>query len=346
MKKFDYSFLKNSIPGNLVGISNIVFSLKTKEDMRKAENKEAFESLRKSAIIKSIKSSNAIEGIVTTDTRIKDIIDGKPPITHDEKEISGYKDALALIHSEYNTLDFDIELICRFHKLLVGEVSPSEGGKFKSRDNLIMEYNSDGTRRIRFRPVPFSETEKAIEQLILAYMDARQDAEIPDLFLIQCVILDFLCIHPFTDGNGRISRLLTVLLLYLHGYDIGRYISLEGMINEYKESYYDALEKSSENWHKNENDYAPFILSFLQIVYRCYKELDEQFMNSAIKKAKKSERIEAVVMNAIVPISKSEIADRFPDISIKTIEYALSNMLKNGKIMKIGTYKNARYYKK
>ena len=182
-------------------------------------------------------------------------------------------------------------------------------------------------------------------QMLLAFYEARQDSEISPLLLIPCVILDFLCIHPFMDGNGRVSRLLTVLLLYLSGYDIVRYISYEGQVNKYKESYYGALRSSSINWHENENDYIPFIVNFLQILYRCFRDLDETFTDISLKKAKKSERVESILMGAIVPVSKQDIVAKVPDISVKTVELVLSKMLKENKVKKIGSYKDARYMK-
>ena len=346
MRRFDYSFLKNGIPGNIVGTIGIISDLNAKNQIRKMQYEQAFEELRKKAIIASVKGSNEIEGIVTTEERIKDLIEGATPVTHDEKEISGYKDALNLIHTEHQNLDVSRDVILMFHRMMEENVNPIEAGNFKSRDNLIMEYMPDGSRRVRFNPVKANETEKAIEQLLLAYYDARQDMEIPVLFLIPCFIVDFLCIHPFLDGNGRVSRLLTVLMLYIAGYDIGKYISVENQINEYKESYYAALEQASDGWHENKNDYIPFIVNFLQILYKCFKELDESFMDISLKKAKKSERVEAVLMGAVVPISKADIEDKLPDVSVKTIELVLNRMLKDAKIEKIGSYRNARYMKK
>lgn len=346
MRKYDYSFLKENTPANILNISNIIAGLNKKEEFRKLQYKDTFEKLRKKAMIESVKGSNAIEGIVTTDERIHDIVDGALPLTHDELEISGYKDALSLIHEEYEHLELMEETILLFHKMIESGNDPKEAGKYKSRDNLIMEYLPDGSRRIRFRPVAADETKNAMDQLLLAYYDARQDSDIPNLLLIPCVIVDFLCVHPFLDSNGRVSRLLTVLLLYIAGYDIGRYISLEGQINKYKEAYYDALEKSSEGWHENENDYVPFMIYFLQILYRCFKNLDDSFMEISLKKAKKSERVEAVLMSAIVPVSKADIMEKLPDISIKTVELVLNKMLKEDKITKIGTYRDARYMKK
>lgn len=345
MHRYDYSFLKKSVPGNIVGLTDIISDLRTKEEFRKLQYSDAFEVLRKKAIVESVKGSNAIEGIVTTDSRIKDIVEGSKPVTHDEMEISGYKNALNMIHTDHENLDVEKETILSFHRMILEQTNPREAGTFKTRDNFIMEIEPDGNRCVRFKPVSAKRVNAVMEQLLLAYYEARQDSEISPLLLIPCFILDFLCIHPFMDGNGRISRLLTVLLLYLSGYDIVRYISYEGQINKYKDSYYEALKTSSEKWHDNENDYVPFIVNFLQVLYRCFKDLDESFTAITLKKAKKSERVESILMGAIVPVSKQDIIAKVPDISIKTVELVLSKMLKENKIRKIGTYKDARYMK-
>ena len=343
MHRYDYSFLKKTVPGNIVGLTDIISDLRAKEEFRKLQYSDTFEVLRRKAIVESIKGSNAIEGIVTTDSRIKDIVEGSKPITHDEIEISGYKDALNLIHTEHENLDIEKETILSFHRMLLEQTNPREAGKYKTTNNFIMEIGPDGNRRVRFKPVPAKRVNADMEQLLLAYYEARQDSDISPLLLIPCFVLDFLCIHPFMDGNGRISRLLTVHLLYLSGYDIVRYISYEGQINNYKESYYEALKNSSNRWHENENDYVPFIVNFLQVIYKCFKDLDESFTDISLKKAKKSERVESILMGAIVPISKQDIIDKLPDISVKTVELVLGKMLKDKKIKKIGTYKDARY---
>ena len=343
MHIYDYSFLKDTIPVNIVSLTDVIADLKSREEFRKLQYSETFEILRKKAIIESVKGSNAIEGIVTTDDRIRDIVSGAIPITHDEMEISGYKDALNIIHSSYENLDLTEDLICLLHRTIEEETNRLEAGRYKKTNNFIMEYGPDGSRRVRFKPVSAKKVQENMEQLILAYYEARQDSEIPALMLIPCFILDFLCIHPFLDGNGRVSRLLTVLMLYLSGYDIVRYISYEGQINKYKAGYYEALQISSESWHDNKNDYVPFIINFMQILYRCYKDLDESFTDISLKKAKKSERVENILLGAIVPISKQEIMEKVPDVSVKTVELVLGKMLKENKIKKIGTYKDARY---
>ena len=343
MRRYDYTFLINQIPGNIVGLTDIIADLKSKEEFRKLQYSETFERLRQKAIIESVKGSNAIEGIVTTDDRIRDIINGSTPVTHDELEISGYKDALNTIHMNHENMDIEEDVIRMFHRMIEESVNASTAGEYKKTPNFIMEYGPDGSRRVRFKPISPANVSENMEQLILAYYDARQNSEISPLLLIPCFILDFLCIHPFTDGNGRVSRLLTVLLLYLSGYDIVRYVSYEGQVNKYKASYYESLEQSSSGWHENKNDYVPVIIYFLQIIYRCFKDLDESFTDISLKKAKKSERVESILLGAIVPISKQDIAEKVPDISVKTIELVLSKMLKDNKIKKIGTYKDARY---
>ena len=184
-----------------------------------------------------------------------------------------------------------------------------------------------------------------MKQLYLAYTDARDDSEIDQLLLIPCVILDFLCIHPFRDGNGRMSRLISLLLLYKNGFDISRYISFEEQINAKKGSYYEALKQSSAGWHENANDYIPFIENFLFTLYLCYKELDKRFLTLGTKKTSKKKRVEGAVMNAFLPISKKELQDLMPDISATTIEQVLGSMIKDGVIRKIGSTRNAKYIK-
>ena len=346
MHRYDYSFLKSEIPGSTIRLTGVIADLNAKEGFRKLQYSETFASLRQKAIIASVKGSNAIEGIVTTDNRINEIVNGADPVTHDELEIAGYKDALNLIHRNYGNMDINESTILMFHRLIEEGADPSEAGRYKTVSNYILEYSPDGKRRVRFKPVPPKEVPDNMEQLLLAYYDARQDPDIPALLLIPCFILDLLCIHPFRDGNGRVSRLLTVLLLYLSDYDIVRYISYEGQVDKYKASYYEALERSSALWHENRNDYIPVIINFLQILYRCFKELDDAFTDISLKKASKSERVENIVLNAVVPISKQEILKKLPDVSVKTAEIVLSRLLKENKIQKIGSYKDARYMKK
>lgn len=347
MRKFDYSFLDNGLlPANLVNLTANIASLKTMAGVRKEEHARVFSELEAIAKVQSVKSSNAIEGILASDERIEAIVNqNSAPLNHNESEIAGYRDALNEIHLGYTYIDFRQRDILRLHEILLSITGYEYGGKYKTDDNVILEVDATGTRKIRFSPTSASETKAAMEQLELAYLDASNDASINRLLLIPCVILDFLCIHPFRDGNGRMSRLLSLLLLYKNGYDVGKYVSFEEQINIHKTYYYEALRQSSVGWHTNENSYFPFIENFLSTLYLCYKELDKRFAIVHGKKITKKARIEATVINSLTPLSKSEICKILPDVSPTTVEAALGEMVKNGTIQRIGTGRASRYIK-
>ena len=345
MRKFDYSFLNNGLlPANLVNLTSGIAELKAMAGVRKDDYTQIFTELEAVAKIQSIKSSNAIEGIVTSDERIVEIVNqNSAPLNHNEAEIAGYRDALNNIHLEYKNIDFRQNDILRLHKMMMNYAGYEYGGKYKTDDNVILEIDANGNRRVRFRPIPASETSKAMEQLELAYMAARSDANINQLLLVPCVILDFLCIHPFRDGNGRMSRLLSLLLLYKNGYDAGKYVSFEEQINKFKSYYYDSLQQSSIGWDTNENNYFPFIENFLSTLYMCYKELDKRFAIVHGKKITKKARVEATVLNSLTPLSKAEICKILPDVSPTTVEAVLGEMVKTGSIRRIGSGRTTRY---
>lgn len=345
MRRFDYSFLRTGqLPARFVNLAVNIAGLKAMAGVRRENHEKIFTELEAVAKIQSVKSSNAIEGIVTSDERIAAIINGSSaPLNHDEAEILGYRDALAAIHEGFEHIDFRCRDILRLHAMLMAHTGDPLGGTYKTADNVILEVDSAGQRRIRFRPTPAAETAAAMEQLELAYLDARSDTEINQLLLIPCVILDFLCIHPFRDGNGRMSRLLSLLLLYKNGYDAGKYVSFEEQINRYKGSYYEALQCSSVGWEENQNDYFPFMENFLSMLYMCYKELDSRFAVSKTRRVTKRERVEATVLKSLLPVSKADIGKILPDVSPTTIEAALTAMVKAGSVRKVGQGRNTKY---
>lgn len=348
MHKYDYSFLKNMfVPVNFINMTNMIYAIRNEEETKKIDYQDIFTKLQKIAIVQSVKGSNAIEGIVTSDKRIEAIINqNSNPLNHNEMEILGYKDALNIIHTQYTNLSLNNSTILNLHNTLLNHTELMHKGMYKKEDNVIRERFSDGSSRVRWMPVSASDTESAMEQLILAYMDARDDSEINQLLLIPCVILDFLCIHPFTDGNGRMSRLLSLLLLYKNNFDISKYISFEEQINKSKGYYYEALRKSSYGWHENKNDYIPFMENFIMTLYLCYKELDKILLTIKSCKTSKTKRVEETILSAFIPISKKEIVELLPDISVTTIEKVLSIMLKDNRIIKIGSTNNCKYIKK
>lgn len=324
-----------------------ISQLKTIENFRKEKFEKIFTELESVAKVQSVKSSNEIEGIITSDDRINAIVNqNSAPLNHNESEIAGYRDALNLIHQNYQNISFSQNTILSLHKTLLSATNYEYGGKYKTENNVIMEIDNSGNRKVRFRPVEANETENAMEQLELAFLDAYNDSNVNQLLLIPCVILDFLCIHPFRDGNGRMSRLLSLLLLYKNGFDVGKYISFEEQINKNKTQYYDSLKISSENWHDNKNNYIPFMQNFIITLYQCYQELDKRFAVVNSSKITKNSRIEATVLNSILPISKSEICKILPDVSPSTIESVLGKMVKSQTIKIIGNGRGARYVRK
>jgi Fic family protein len=344
MRYFDYSFLEHGLlPAGLVSVVGAISELRERESALKSGYPDVFTRLESIAKVQSVKGSNEIEGIVTSEQRINEIVNqNSAPLNHNETEIAGYRDALALVHSDYNALDVRERDILRLHELMLS-YSPNGGGRYKDSDNMIMEIDASGARRVRFAPTTADETAETMEQLILAYMDARDNSSVNRLLLIPCFILDFLCVHPFSDGNGRISRLLSLLLLYKSGFDAGRYISFEEQINRNKAGYYKALQDSSGGWHTGENSYFPFIESFVTTLLMCYKELDKRFAVVNSGKVSKRERIEATVLNSLLPISKREVCYILPDISPTTVEAVIASMLKSGSIEKIGSARNTKY---
>lgn len=350
MHIFDYSFLRDGmLPAELVNITSTISALNAISEERRNRNKTVYTELEKTARIQSVKGSNAIEGIITTDARIREIVEeNSTPLNHTEMEIAGYRNALDEIHTSHDQIAISEQTILHLHKVMTEAAGYKGAGRYKTEDNIIAEIDEYGRRRVRFSPVPAAQTREAMEQLILAYLDARDDAGINKLLLTPCVILDFLCIHPFADGNGRVSRLLTLLLMYKSGFNVGKYISFEEQINNSKDFYYSSLWDSSQGWHTNENSYIEFMENYLSTLYKCYKELDKRFSIVNGKKLSKSERIELTVLNSVLPISKSEICGFLPDVSPTTVEAVLGKMVKSGAVKKLGTaratkYVNAKY---
>lgn len=300
MRYFDYSFLKKmSIPPNIASMLYAIGKNKQSADIFYFQYPTIFKKLENIAILQSVQSSNAIEGILSTDQRIKEIVNEKTePKNHNEKEIAGYRDALNLIHQQHDAIDIDLEDILMLHKKLLSIVESPFAGKLKTVDNFIMQ-NKNNEKKVIFKTLPAKDTLYAMQQLQLAYISSRSDFEINPLFLIPCYILDFLSIHPFSDGNGRMSRLLTILLLYQNDFNIVKYVSLENIINQDKSLYYDALHQSSSDWNINMNTYFPFIEYFLTVLLSAYNQLTKRIDIINNQKLSKAERIEQTIKKTL-----------------------------------------------
>ena len=340
MEKYS-SIISNS---NIINLISKIHEYKGKQSYLLDTKKDTLETLLKVAKIQSTSSSNKIEGIYTTDKRINEIVNQKlEPKNRNEEEIAGYRDVLTLIHENYNFIDINQNTILQLHRDLYKYTGYSYGGKFKNSQNYIEEENEKGEKKIRFTPLSPVETPIAIEELCKNYNELVNNESCDLLVLIPIFILDFVSIHPFNDGNGRMSRLLTLLLLYKANYMVGKYISIEKIIEETKDSYYDTLEKSSTNWHNNENDYSYFVEYYLGIILNAYREFDSRINIVENKKVTAYDRIIDIFKESIIPIDKAFIINKCPDLSETTIERTLNKLIKENKIIKISGGRYTKY---
>ena len=265
------------------------------------------------------------------------------PRTRSEREIAGYRDVLGLIHESYDYMLPRPNILLQMHRDLYKFSPSSIGGAFKNMDNIIAETDREGNDIVRFVPLSAFETPSAIERLTDTFIEGINTQEYDALLLIFMFVLDFLCIHPFNDGNGRMSRLLTLLLLYRSGYIVGKYISIEMLIEKTKETYYDALAESSNGWHEQINSYFPFIKYCLEICLSAYKEFESRVEHLQYRKMPKPERVRKLFDTTLQKLSKKDIHEKCPDISISTIETTLLALVKEGYIIKINAGKNTAY---
>ena len=345
MRNFDYdSFQKASVPNDIVMYLSQINEFKGKQQLFYKQKPDVLEKLVQVAKIQSTASSNRIEGIFTSDKRMRELASEKSaPRNRDEKEILGYRYCLDLIHENHDFIRITPNYILQLHGYLYRYLPQNLGGHFKGTDNTIEETDADGKTRVRFRPVSAFETPHAMENLCAAYNRALENEITDTLILNMQFVLDFLCIHPFTDGNGRMSRLLTLLVLYKCGYFVGKYISLESMIEKTKDSYYDALQASSENWHEKGNDAWEFIRYMLGIILAAYREFENRVVTAAEQKMTKEDRVRMGIRETIGLFTKAEIHERYPDISLGTIERVMAKMKEEGIILSLGTGRSAKW---
>ena len=346
MREFNYlKLMELSLPVNIYHTIAKIHEYKGKQELYVKNYPDVLDKMIDVAKIQSTKSSNAIEGIYTNDARLNELMNKKAePRNRNEEEIAGYRHVLDIIHENYAYIEFNKNDILTLHNQLYSYSYVNYKGKFKTLDNTIMEVDALGNRKVRFQPVSSFETENYFNKMVEAYNKAVKE-NIPALILIPVLIHDFLCIHPFDDGNGRMSRLLTLLLLYKFGYFVGRYISIEMLIEESKESYYEELKKSSEKWHTGENDEIPFIRYMLGVLLKAYEECDDRFNLIGNEKLTSPERVLSVIQMSLEPLSKKDIMILCPDISQRTIERALKELYDNSKIKQVGSGRSTKYVK-
>ena len=305
-------------------------------------HKDELNELVEIAKVQSTEASNRIEGISTANDRLKNLVQAKTtPRNRDESEIAGYRDVLNTIHESYDYIPINANYLLQLHRDLYKFLGNVDGGTFKTADNIIREMDMEGNEYIRFKPVAAWETPASIDELCKAFRAAKE--EVDQLLLDIMFVLDFLCIHPFNEGNGRMSRLITLLLLYQSGFIVGKYISTEKIIEESKETYYEVLQDSSINWHENQNDYKPFVNYMLGVIINAYREFETRVKLVTDSDLSKPDRIREIMKNHIGMITKSELMEMNPDISDTTIQRTLADLLKNGEIQKIGGGRYTKY---
>lgn len=340
---FDYeSRPEELMTPDVMGMVSAIHEHRGKQELYRSTKPDILDKLCEVAIIQSTAASNSIENIKTSDKRLRDILAEKiEPKNRDEREIAGYRYVLDMIHTQYEHIPIASNVILQFHRDLYRQLDSAFAGNWKDSDNQIQEQRADGTMAVRFQPTSAAGTPAAIETLCNEYNNAIKLGKYDPLILSAMFVFDFVSIHPFIDGNGRMSRLLTLLLLYKSNYLVGKYISIEHEIEKTKSTYYEALGASSSGWHEGENDYLPFVSYLLGVQLTCYKTLDMRIEAAAGSNAE--EMIRAFFESYLGAASKREITDACPTVSSRTAERVLKKLQDEGSIEKIGAARSTRY---
>lgn len=338
MRTYDYNKKwQQLLTPEIVTMLSQIHEFKGEQNLFIEAQSDTLTQLVEIAKIQSTEASNKIEGIFTSDERLKKLVTNKTtPRSRNEQEIAGYRDVLSTIHDSYEFIPVRPSIILQLHRDLYKFSGKSIGGAYKNADNVITEEDNEGNRFVRFQPISAWETPNSIEALCDAFDDAIARNEADPLLIIPMFILDFLCIHPFNDGNGRMSRLLTLLLLYRAGYIVGKYISIEKVIETTKDTYYEALQSSSQGWHEEENDYAHFVRYMLGVILSAYRDFSSRVRVLTTSGMSKPDRIREIIKDTLGKITKTEIMQKCPDISQVTVQRTLNDLIKNGDIIKIG----------
>ncbi|MBO5303771.1 MAG: Fic family protein [Lachnospiraceae bacterium] len=344
MRSFDYNKLKDyKWDSEILGLVAQIHEYKGRQELYLKQKPAALDRLIEIAKIQSTEASNKIEGIVTTTTRIQQLcMDKTTPRNRDEEEIMGYRDVLNTIHESYEYIPIRSSYILQLHRDLYKYSEKAIGGRYKNTQNIIAETKEDGTQVVRFTPMEPYETPDAIEAICESFNQVIDSCVVDALLLILVFIHDFLCIHPFNDGNGRMSRLLTTLLLYRQGYVVGRYISIESKIEKTKEKYYEVLGQCGIGWHEGEEDFTPFIKYLLGIILAAYRDFESR-INLVDNKLPAIEQVRAAVQEKIGKFTKSEIMELVPSIGKASVENSLKKLTEEGVIEKHGKGKATFY---
>lgn len=346
MRDFHYTAIREQKwDSEILGLIAAIYKEAGKQEMYLKQRQEELEKLVEIAKVQSTEASNAIEGIVTTSTRIRQLVEGKTaPRNRDEQEIAGYRDALNIIHENFDAIPITRNYILQLHKVLYSHMSNPMAGQTKSVQNYISATYPNGHTETLFTPLAPFETPEALDRICDEYNRVIGNMEAEPLIVIPIFIHDFLCIHPFNDGNGRMSRLLTTLLLYRNGFYVGKYISLEAKIAKNKDLYYAALRQAQEGWYEGTEDAVPFIKYLLGIILSAYRDFEDRF--SLVEQKKPAlETVRQATLNKIGRFSKQDIRELCPALSVSSIEGALRKLVASGELKREGNGKSTCYYR-
>ena len=346
MRNFNYSEIRNQKwDSDILGLIAAIYKEAGKQEMFLKQKPQELEKLVEIAKIQSTEASNAIEGIITTSTRIKQLVEEKTtPKNRDEQEIAGYRDVLNIIHDSFDAIPISQNYILQLHKILYSHMNNPMGGRTKGVQNYISATYPDGHVETLFTPLSPFETPEALDKICQEYNRVIGNMEVEPLIVIPIFIHDFLCIHPFNDGNGRMSRLLTTLLLYRNGFYVGKYISLEAKIARNKDLYYSALSQAQHGWHEGTEDVVPFIKYLLGTILAAYKDFEDRF-SLVETKLPALEMVRQASMYKIGRFNKQDIRELCPTLSNSSIEKAFRDLIALGEIQKEGKGKGTCYYR-
>ena len=346
MREFNYSLIRDrKWDSELLGLVAAIYKEAGKQEMYLKQRPEELEKLVEIAKVQSTESSNAIEGIVTTSTRIRQLVEEKTtPKNRDEQEIAGYRDVLGIIHESFDAIPITQNYILQLHKILYSHMNNPAAGRTKTVQNYISATHPNGHTETIFTPLSPYETPDALDRLCEEYNRVIGNLELEPLIAIPVFIHDFLCLHPFNDGNGRMSRLLTTLLLYRSGFYVGKYISLEAKIAKNKDLYYDALSASQDGWHEGTDDPVPFVKYLLGTILAAYKDFEDRFALVEIKRSA-LDTVRLATLNKIGRFTKQDIRELCPSLSVSSVEGALRKLVASGELRREGSGKSTCYYR-
>ena len=344
MRAFNYTAIKSQTwDSDILGYIAAIYKAAGKQEQYLKQRPEELEKLVEIAKIQSTEASNAIEGILTTSARIKQLVKEKAtPRNRDEQEIAGYRDVLNIIHESFDAIPLSRNYILQLHKIMYSHMNNPIAGQTKNVQNYISATYPNGHTEILFTPLAPYETPEALDRICEEYNKVIGNFELEPLIAIPIFIHDFLCIHPFNDGNGRMSRLLTTLLLYRSGFSVGKYISLEAKIEKNKDLYYDALYRSQDGWHEGTEDAIPFVKYILSIILAAYKDFEDRF-SIVEEKLPAIDMVRKATLNKIGRFTKQDIRELCPSLSVSSIEGALRKLSSNGELKREGVGKSTYY---